>query len=228
MLSDGHDASNGQNGHTHPNGDDTMDSKAKRLHFSTRLIHDGSHASEETGAVIPAISLSTTFKQTAVGKHKVSHLAIDRTYPLLSRPICLHQGYEYTRSLNPNRLAFETLIASLELPDHAAAVKKQTFSSEERTQAENLPSALAFASGSACTQAIVSALVPAGGHIISVSDVYGGTYRYFTKVASTSDIRTTFLDMGATEDLNPREYLQVLEDRLEAAFERGTAVSCVS
>jgi len=41
-------------------------------HFGTRLIHAGSEASEETGAVIPAINLSTTYKQSAVGVHKVS------------------------------------------------------------------------------------------------------------------------------------------------------------
>jgi cystathionine gamma-lyase len=41
-------------------------------HFGTRLIHAGSEATEDTGAVIPAINLSTTYKQTAVGVHKVS------------------------------------------------------------------------------------------------------------------------------------------------------------
>jgi hypothetical protein len=41
-------------------------------HFGTRLIHAGSEASEETGAVIPPVSLSTTYKQSAVGVHKVS------------------------------------------------------------------------------------------------------------------------------------------------------------
>ena len=54
--------------------------------FGTRAIHIGSEASTETGAVIPAISLSTTFKQDSVGVHK---------------------GFEYSRSDNPNRRAFE-------------------------------------------------------------------------------------------------------------------------
>lgn len=43
-------------------------------HFNTRVIHAGSEANEETGAVIPPISLATTYKQTAVGVHKVSRL----------------------------------------------------------------------------------------------------------------------------------------------------------
>ncbi|KAJ7714958.1 Cys/Met metabolism PLP-dependent enzyme-domain-containing protein [Mycena maculata] len=61
--------------------------------FATRAIHVGSEPSTETGAVIPPISLSTTFKQTGVGNH---------------------QGYEYTRSQNPSRAALESMLASIE------------------------------------------------------------------------------------------------------------------
>lgn len=133
------------------------------------------------------------------------------------------QGFEYTRSLNPNRLAFEALIASLELPETVS--QPQTFSSEERTQTENLPSALAFASGSACTQAIVNSLVSSGGHIVSVSDVYGGTYRYLTKVAPNANVRTTFVDMSTSEDKSDAtEDQHALEQRIEAAFDGNTRV----
>ncbi|KIY43495.1 hypothetical protein FISHEDRAFT_62576 [Fistulina hepatica ATCC 64428] len=65
----------------------------KKLAFGTRAIHVGSQPSEETGAVIPAISLSTTYEQKGIGNHK---------------------GFEYSRSANPNRDALESMLASLE------------------------------------------------------------------------------------------------------------------
>lgn len=77
--------------------------------------------------------------------------------------------YEYTRSANPNRDNFEKAIAALE---HARY-------------------ALAFASGSATTAIILQSLA-AGSHVISISDVYGGTHRYFTQVASAHGVHVTF------------------------------------
>ena len=65
--------------------------------FSTRAIHAGQDPEPTTGAVIPPISLSTTFAQDGVGNHK---------------------GYEYSRSGNPTRTAMETQIASLEEATH--------------------------------------------------------------------------------------------------------------
>ncbi|KAJ7227276.1 Cys/Met metabolism PLP-dependent enzyme-domain-containing protein [Mycena pura] len=61
--------------------------------FATRAVHVGSEPSTESGAVIPPITLSTTFKQDGVGKHK---------------------GFEYTRSQNPSRAALESMLASIE------------------------------------------------------------------------------------------------------------------
>ncbi|KAJ7773377.1 Cys/Met metabolism PLP-dependent enzyme-domain-containing protein [Mycena metata] len=61
--------------------------------FATRAVHVGSEPSTETGAVIPPISLSTTFKQDSVG---------------------IHKGFEYTRSQNPSRAALEKMLASIE------------------------------------------------------------------------------------------------------------------
>lgn len=78
-------------------------------------------------------------------------------------------GYEYTRSANPNRENFERSIAALEKAKYA----------------------LAFSSGSATTATILQSLA-AGSHVISVSDVYGGTHRYFTKVASAHGVRVSF------------------------------------
>lgn len=130
---------------------------SSHLGFSTRAIHIGSEPSEETGALIPAISLSTTFKQDGVGGFK---------------------QYEYSRSANPNRDSFERALASLEGGKYG----------------------LAFASGSAVTATIMNALGPYS-HIISVNDVYGGSYRYFNKVASQAQgIETSFLDLGGEEE----------------------------
>lgn len=77
--------------------------------------------------------------------------------------------YEYSRSSNPNRDNFETAVAALEGARYA----------------------LAFSSGSATTATILQSLAT-GSHIISVSDVYGGTHRYFTKVATAHGVRVTF------------------------------------
>jgi cystathionine gamma-lyase len=109
------------------------------------------------------------------------------------------------------------LIASLELPEAASQI--QDFSSEERTRPENLPSALAFASGSAALQAVISSLVKANGHVIAVNDVYGGTYRYLTKVAVNSGITTTFVEMSAPETVEDLEaHRDTVAARIEAAF----------
>ncbi len=78
-------------------------------------------------------------------------------------------AYEYSRSSNPNRENFEEAIAALE---HARY-------------------ALAFSSGSATTATILQSLA-AGSHVISVSDVYGGTHRYFTQVALAHGVVVTF------------------------------------
>ncbi|KAJ5180428.1 cystathionine gamma-lyase cys3 [Penicillium capsulatum] len=78
-------------------------------------------------------------------------------------------SYEYTRSSNPNRDNFEEAVAAL----------------------ENAKYALAFSSGSATTATILQSLA-AGSHVVSVSDVYGGTHRYFTKVASAHGVDVTF------------------------------------
>lgn len=117
--------------------------------FATRAVHVGSEPDPTTGAVIPAISLSTTFAQTYPGK-----------------PIGV---YEYSRSSNPTRDNLEKVLASL----------------------ENGKYGLAFSSGSAVTAAILQSFA-IGSHAISIGDVYGGTHRYFTKVANTHGITTDF------------------------------------
>ncbi|KAH8075997.1 Cys/Met metabolism PLP-dependent enzyme-domain-containing protein [Cristinia sonorae] len=126
--------------------------------FGTRAIHVGSEPNSATGAVIPSISLSTTYKQDAIGVHK---------------------GFEYSRSGNPNRDAFEATLASIEAGGAHG---------------------IAFASGSATTATVLQSLGP-NAHIVSVNDVYGGTFRYMSKVASVNQgLETTFVDLENAED----------------------------
>ncbi|KAF7532698.1 hypothetical protein G7054_g7725 [Neopestalotiopsis clavispora] len=78
-------------------------------------------------------------------------------------------AYEYSRAGNPNRHHLETAIAVLEQARYA----------------------LAFSSGSAATAVIIQSL-PIGSHVLSIGDVYGGTHRYFTRVANTHGVNVTF------------------------------------
>ncbi|KZS86999.1 hypothetical protein SISNIDRAFT_538527 [Sistotremastrum niveocremeum HHB9708] len=126
--------------------------------FNTRAIHVGSEPDPSSNAVIPPISLSTTFKQDKVGVHK---------------------GYEYSRSQNPSRAGLENTLAALEAGGQYA---------------------LAFASGSAATATIIQSLGP-DAHIVSVNDVYGGTFRYMDKVArEVQGLQTTFVDFENASD----------------------------
>ncbi|GJE86713.1 cystathionine gamma-lyase [Phanerochaete sordida] len=126
--------------------------------FGTRAIHVGSEPNAETGAVIPAISLATTYRQEAIGVHK---------------------GFEYSRSGNPNRNALEETLAAIETGGAFG---------------------IAFASGSSTTATVLQSL-GADAHIISVNDVYGGTFRYMTRVAKVNqNLETTFLDLENVDD----------------------------
>ncbi|KAI9719138.1 MAG: cystathionine gamma-lyase cys3 [Chrysothrix sp. TS-e1954] len=148
------------NGHT-----TKPSSSAPSQNFATLAVHAGSPHDPVTGAVIPSISLSTTYAQTTPGA-----------------PIGDH---EYTRSSNPNRLNLETCIAALEKARYA----------------------LAFSSGSATTATILQSLA-AGSHVVSVSDVYGGTHRYFTKVAAAHGVHVTFspsIELDISDLIRPGE-----------------------
>uniref|UniRef100_A0A0L0P2L1 cystathionine gamma-lyase n=1 Tax=Candidozyma auris TaxID=498019 RepID=A0A0L0P2L1_CANAR len=95
--------------------------------------------------------------------------------------------YDYSRSGNPNRDNFEAAIASLEKAKHAVAL----------------------ASGSATTALILQSL-PIGSHVISGGDVYGGTHRYFTKVADTHGVQI--------------EFVHDLQKDLQAALKENTSL----
>jgi cystathionine gamma-lyase len=100
-----------------------------------------------------------------------------------------HKGYEYSRSANPTRTALETCLASLESAEYG----------------------FAFASGMAATTTVMH-LVSPGDRVVSVNDVYGGTYRLFTKVYEPKGYVFEFL--GA-EDMN---------ERLAASLDESTRV----
>ncbi|MFO7847411.1 MAG: cystathionine gamma-synthase [Balneolaceae bacterium] len=89
-----------------------------------------------------------------------------------------HQGYDYARVGNPTRTALEKLIAGLEGADHG----------------------ICFASGVAAIDAIIRTLSP-GDHVISSNDLYGGTYRLFTKMFEPIGITFTFVDMTRAEEV---------------------------
>jgi cystathionine gamma-lyase len=100
-------------------------------------------------------------------------------------------AYEYSRSSNPNRDNFETAVAALEHAKYA----------------------LAFSSGSATTAVVLQSLA-AGSHVISVSDVYGGTHRYFTQVAAAHGVKVTFtptIEVDIRDHITPETKLIWIE-----------------
>ncbi|PVU86276.1 hypothetical protein BB559_006574 [Furculomyces boomerangus] len=133
--------------------------KTNRPGLATIAIHVGSEPDAHTGAVIPPLSLSTTFKQKEIGKSK----------------------FEYSRTNNPTRESFERCLAALENGKHG----------------------FAFASGSSATATILG-MLSAGSHILSINDVYGGTYRYFTKVASGMKIEVDFVELSNPVDIKSK------------------------
>jgi len=125
--------------------------------FGTRAILAGQEPDARTGAVVVPISLATTFQQSSPGVHK---------------------GFEYSRTGNPTRLAFEANVAACENAQHG----------------------IAFASGSAATVTILH-MLKAGDHIAAMDDSYGGTFRYFTKVATPMGLNFTFADFSKEGEL---------------------------
>jgi cystathionine gamma-lyase len=124
-----------------------------RLAFSTRTIHAGQHHDPSTGAVMVPIYATSTYAQESPGVHK---------------------GYEYSRSQNPTRMAFERCIADLE------------------SGAEGF----AFASGLAAIATILE-LLDSGDHVIATDDIYGGSFRLFDKVRRRSaGLEFSFVDVS--------------------------------
>lgn len=123
--------------------------------FSTRCIHAGQSPDPSTGAVMTPIYATSTYVQSSPG---------------------VHQGFEYSRSQNPTRFAYERCVADLEGGKHGYA----------------------FASGLAATATLLDVLEP-GAHVIASDDMYGGTYRLFERVRGKSaGLKFSYVDMRDT------------------------------
>ncbi len=125
------------------------------MKFSTKAIHAGQGADPATGATIVPIYQTSTYTQDAVGEHK---------------------GFDYSRTVNPTRIALEAQLAALESAEYGSA----------------------FASGMAATAAVLN-ILSAGDHVVVTDDLYGGTYRLFSRVLSRYGLEFTYVDMA---DLN--------------------------
>jgi cystathionine gamma-lyase len=129
-------------------------SEKKLSHYGigTLAIHAGQCPEPTTGAVMTPIFQTSTYAQESPGKTK---------------------GYEYSRSDNPTRTAYQECVAALEGAKHA----------------------LAFASGLATTDAILH-LLKSGDHVVCSDDVYGGTFRILDKVFKKMGLEFTFVDLS--------------------------------
>src|SRR4051812_22618612 len=133
-------------------------SRSNNLGFSTRCVHAGQAPDPTTGAVMMPIYATSTYVQQSPGVHK---------------------GYEYARTQNPTRMAFERCIADL----------------------ESGTAGFAFASGLAATATVLDCL-DHGSHIVAADDLYGGTRRLFTRVRQRSaGIETSYVDLSSASAL---------------------------
>ncbi len=129
----------------------------KQHEFATRAIHTGQEPDPSTGAIMTPIYATSTYVQKSPGKHK---------------------GYDYARSINPTRLAYEKCIADLEGGTRG----------------------FAFASGLAAMATALEVL-ESGSHIVASDDLYGGTFRLFDKVRRRSaNLDFAYVDLTDVED----------------------------
>lgn len=125
----------------------------KALGLGTRAIHAGQSPDPSTGAIMTPIYATSTYVQESPGKHK---------------------GYEYSRTQNPTRMAYERCVADL----------------------EGGVSGFAFGSGLAAAATVLD-MLDTGSHVIAMDDLYGGSYRLFERVRRRSaGLDFTFLDLN--------------------------------
>jgi cystathionine gamma-lyase len=127
-------------------------SDSQKFGFGTKAIHAGQSPDPITGAVMTPIYQTSTYVQKSPGQHT---------------------GYEYSRTDNPTRTAYQECVAALENGKHA----------------------LAFSSGLASIDTLCH-MLKAGDHVICSDDVYGGTYRLFDKVLTRFQLEFTFMDLS--------------------------------
>ena len=125
--------------------------------FETRAIHAGQAPDPGTGAIMTPLFLTSTFVQSAPG---------------------IHQGYDYSRSGNPTRRAYEYCVANL----------------------EGARFGFAMASGCVGTATIVH-LLSSGDHVVACDDMYGGSYRLFERVFARKGIEFSYVDMTDPNNL---------------------------
>lgn len=133
-----------------------MKKMSDKMGFATRAIHAGQSPDPTTGAIMTPIYMTSTFVQESPGVHK---------------------GWEYSRTHNPTRKAYEDCLASL----------------------ENGKSGFAFSSGSAATATILH-MFKAGDHVIAMDDMYGGTNRMFNRIIKHNGIEFSFIDLTHPEN----------------------------
>ena len=126
--------------------------------LATRAIHAGQSPDPSTGAIMPPIYATSTYVQESPGRH---------------------QGYEYSRTQNPTRMAYERCVADL----------------------EGGVGGFAFASGMAASSTILE-LLDSGDHVVALDDLYGGTFRMFDKVRKRSaGLGFDFVDLADPGEL---------------------------
>lgn len=124
--------------------------------FSTRAIHAGQEPDPTTGAIMTPVYLTSTYVQSSPGVHK---------------------GWEYSRTHNPTRRAFENCLASLEQGQFG----------------------FAFSSGCAASTTILH-MLKQGDHVIANDDMYGGTFRLFDKVLKNNGLEFTYTNLTDAEN----------------------------
>jgi len=130
----------------------SQDPSGRRPGLGTLAIHAGQSPDPSTGAVMPPIYATSTYAQSSPG---------------------VHQGFEYSRTHNPTRFAYERCVAGLEGGTRG----------------------FAFASGLAATSTLLE-LLDSGDHVVAMDDLYGGTYRLFERVRRRSaGLDFSFVDM---------------------------------
>ena len=130
----------------------------KDLGLGTLAIHGGQSPDPSTGAVMPPIYATSTYAQSSPG---------------------VHQGFEYSRTHNPTRFAYERCVAALEGGSRG----------------------FAFASGLAATSTLLE-LLDSGDHVIAMDDLYGGSYRLFERVRK----RSAALDFSFVDLTDPAAF----------------------
>lgn len=127
-----------------------------KMKFSTRAIHAGQNPDPTTGAIMTPVYLTSTYVQESPGVHK---------------------GWEYSRTHNPTRKAYENCIANLESGKYG----------------------FAFASGCAATTTILH-MLKQGDHVVAMDDMYGGTFRLFDKVLRLQGLEFSYVDLTDTKN----------------------------